>query len=52
MKHLVFHQEGVYWIAPRRGLSEKLLDTKTARFCGELFIGYKPEGFIAKKLKT
>jgi hypothetical protein len=32
-------------------LSEKLLDTKTYRFCGEGFIGYKPFGFIAKKLR-
>jgi hypothetical protein len=46
MKHLVFLPTGRGFIA------KKLLDAKTARFCGEVFIGYKPFGFIAKKLKT
>ena len=37
---------------PPKGASEKLLDIKTARFYGKLFIGHESVRFMPKKLKS
>jgi hypothetical protein len=43
---LIYTDENAYLQTP----FEKLLDAKTARFCGEVLFENKPYGFVPKKL--
>ena len=53
MKCAVFRQSGVIYVGPsrREGLHKKLRTTKTARFCGRLFLGCESYRYASKKLR-